>query len=76
MYRLDRSVNFIIKGILATSLRYTSRIRVYILIVDRTNYIIHIVYTLLRAMLDDNYYYYMDLRLLCTCMHIILLSLE
>ena len=47
MCRLDSSVNYIIQGILATSLRYTSRIYTgvvyYILIVDRTNYTIHIV---------------------------------
>ena len=42
MCRLDSSINCIIKGILATSLRYTSMIRkhwcslLYILIVDRT----------------------------------------
>ena len=62
MCRLDSSVNYIIQGILATSLRYTSRIRkhwcsllyIYILIVDRTNYTIHIVYNLLNVMLDDN----------------------
>ena len=52
MCRLDSSVNCIIKGILATSLRYTSRIRkhwcslLFILIVDRTIYIIHTVYIL------------------------------
>ena len=45
----------------------------YILIVVRTNYTIHIVYNLLHVMLDDNY---MDLRLLCTCMYMMLLSLE
>ena len=51
MCRLDSSVNCIIKGILATSLRYTSRIRkhlcsllYYILIVDRSIYVFHIVY--------------------------------
>ena len=60
MCRLDSSVNYIIQGILATSLRYTSRIRIntgevyFILIVDRTNYTIHIVYNLLHIMLDDN----------------------
>ena len=50
MCRLDSSVNYIIQGILATSLRYTSMIRKhwcsllsFILIVDKTN-IIHIVY--------------------------------
>ena len=55
MCRLDSSVNYIIQGILATSLRYTSRIRKhYILIVDRTTYTIHIVYNLLHVMLNDN----------------------
>ena len=49
----------IIQGILATSLGYTSRILntgvvYYILIVDRTNYTIHIMYNLLHVMLDDN----------------------
>ena len=51
MCRLDSSVNCIIKGILATSLRYTSRILntgvfYYILIVDRSIYVFHIVYNL------------------------------
>ena len=52
MCRHDSSVNCIIKGILATSLRYTSRIRIntgvvyYILIVDRSIYVFHIVYNL------------------------------
>ena len=45
MCRRDSFVNCIIKGILATSLRYTSRIRkhwcslLYILIVDRSIYV-------------------------------------
>ena len=62
MCRHDSSVKYIIKGILATSLQYTSRIRKHwcsllekLLIVDRTNYIIHIVYNLLHVMLDDNF---------------------
>ena len=52
MCRLVSSVNCIIKGILATSLRYTSMIRkhwcslYYILIVDRSIYVFHIVYNL------------------------------
>ena len=59
MCRLDSSVNYIIQGILATSLRYTSRIRKHWCsllynIVDRTNYTIHIVYNVLHVMLDDN----------------------
>ena len=62
MCRLDSSVNYIIQGILATSLRYTSRnpgyvntgVVYYILIVDRTTYTIHIVYNLLHVMLNDN----------------------
>ena len=57
MCRPDSSVIYIIKGILATSLRYISTIRKHwcslILIVDRTNYTIHIVYNLLHVMLDD-----------------------
>ena len=64
MCRLDSYVNYIIMGILATGLRYTSRIRkhyylpsvvYYLLIVDRTNYIIHIAYNLLHVNLDDNF---------------------
>ena len=47
-------------GLLGTSLRYTSRIRntgvvYFILIVDRTEYICHIVYNLLHVMLDVNF---------------------
>ena len=64
MCRLDSSVNCIIKGILATSLRYTSRIRkhwcsrvYYILIVDRSiDVFFHIVYNL-HVMLDNILYY-------------------
>ena len=52
MCRIASSVNYIIQGILATSLRYISRIRKHwcslLLIVDRTNYTIHIVYNLLH----------------------------
>ena len=59
MCRLDSLVNYIIKDTLATSLRYTpgyvnTCIVYYIFIVDRTNYISHIVYNLLHVMLDDN----------------------
>ena len=59
MCRLDSSVNYIIQGILATSLRYNpgyvnTGVVYYILIVDRTNYSIHIVYNLLHVMFDDN----------------------
>ena len=59
MCRLDSSVNYVI---LATSLQNTSRIRKHwcslldtLLIVDRTNYIILIVYNLLHVTLDDNF---------------------
>ena len=49
MCRLDSSVNYIIHpGYVNTGVVY------YILIVDRTNYTIHIVYNLLHVMLDDN----------------------
>ena len=61
MCRLDSSVNYIIKGIPATSLHpgihpgyVNTGVFYYILIVDRTNYTIHLVYNLLHVMLDDN----------------------
>ena len=60
MCRLDSSVNCIIKGILATSLRYTSRIRkLWCSLADRSIYVFHIGYNLHVhiIMLDDIFYY-------------------
>ena len=61
MCRLDSYVSYIIRhiGLPATSLGihpgYVNNGVVYfILIVDRTNYMFHIVYNLLHVMLDDN----------------------
>ena len=58
MCRLDSSVNYIIQGILATSGIHTGYVNTgvvyYMLIVDRTNYTVHIVYNLLHVMLDDH----------------------
>ena len=62
MCRLDSSVNYIIQGnqlpVCGIHPGYVNTgVVYYILIVDRTNYTIHIVYNLLHVMLDDNYIY-------------------
>ena len=60
MCRLDSSVNYIIHGILAIPVcgihpgYVNTGVVYYILIVDRTNYTIHIVYNLRHVILDDN----------------------
>ena len=65
--------------ILATSLRYTSRIHKHwcslFYINSWQNKLIHIVYNLLRVMMDYKFIIVMDLRLLCTT-GMQLLSLE